>query len=119
MSSKFRHHYQMAKKQALTDTIRGEIVACVGKNFVLVKTSRSSAAAKPPKDESSRLLAVAGRALARPGISRDSVFGNGHKNVYAYSLDPQDPTRFIREAQDGTRRIGKMVNGKFKVLAQS
>lgn len=44
------------------------------------------------------MLAAAGRALAHPGISRSSVFGSGHRNVFAYSLAPQDPTRFIREA---------------------
>ena len=112
-----RHHSSMAKKQAPKDTVSGEIVASVGGHFVLVKTSRSNVPVKVPKDESARLLAAAGRALARPGISRSSVFGSGHRNVFAYSLDPQDPTRFIREAQDGTRRVGRMVNGKFKVLA--
>jgi hypothetical protein len=109
----------MAKKQVHNDTIRGEIVASVGGHFVLVKTSKSSTAAKAPKDESARLLAAAGSALARPGISRSAVFGEGRKNVFAYSLDPQDPTRFIRESQDGTRRVGKMVNGKFRVLAHA
>ena len=97
--------------------MRGEIVASVGGHFVLVKTGRSNASVKVPEDESVRLLAAAGRALARPGISRSSVFGSGDKTVYAYSLDPQNPTRFIRESQDGTRRVGRMVNGKFKVLS--
>lgn len=107
----------MAKKQALIDTVRGEVVASVDGHFLLVKTSRSRTLPKVPEGESARVLAAAGRALARPGISRASVFGTGHKNVYAYSLDPKDPTRFIREAEDGTRRLGRMVNGKFKVLA--
>ena len=107
------------KKIASKDTVCGEIVASIGGHFVLVKTSKSSPAAKAPTGESARLLAAAGSALSRPGISRSSVFGSGRKNVFAYSLDPKDPTRFIREAQDGTRRIGKMVNGKFKVLAQA
>ena len=99
----------MAKKQALIDTVRGEVVASVDGHFLLVKTSRSRTLPKVPEGESARVLAAAGRALARPGISRASVFGTG--------LDPKDPTRFIREAEDGTRRLGRMVNGKFKVLA--
>lgn len=109
----------MAKKQAPIDTVRGEVVASVGGHFLLVKTSHVRTLPKVPEGESARVLAAAGRALARPGISRASVFGNGNKNVYAYSLDPQDSTRFIREARDGTRRVGKMVNGKFKVIAHA
>jgi hypothetical protein len=107
------------KSPASNDTVRGEIVASVGRHFVLVKTGKSSPAARSASGESARILAAAGQALSRPGISRSSVFGSGHKNVFAYSLDPQDSSRFIREAQDGTRRVGKMVNGKFRVLAQA
>ena len=110
----------MSKKSvASEDTVRGEIVASVGRHFVLVKTSKSAPIAKTTLSESARLLAAAGQALSRPGISRSSVFGSGHKNVFTYSLDPQDSSRFIREAHDGTRRVGKMVNGKFRVLSQA
>ena len=110
----------MSKKSNATKaTVHGEIVASVGEHFVLVKTGKANVGTKVPADESARLLQAAGQALAKPGISRSSVFGVGHRNVYAYSIDPQDPTRFIREAADGTRRFGKMVNGKFRLLANS
>lgn len=108
----------MSKKSEATQaTVHGEIVASVGERFVLVKTGKASARAKIPAGESARLLQAAGQALSKPGISRSSVFGSGRRNVYAYSLDPEDPSRFIREAADGTRRFGKMVNGKFRLLA--
>jgi hypothetical protein len=105
------------KSNAAKATVHGEIVASVGERFVLVKTGKTSLSTKVPAGESARLLQAAGQALSKPGISRSSVFGAGQKNVYAYSLDPQDPSRFIREAADGTRRFGKMVNGKFRLLA--
>jgi hypothetical protein len=109
----------MTKKFAAKDTIQGEIVASVAGHFVLVKTRKTSPHNKVLQNESASLLLAAGRALARPGISRNSVFGIGHKKVYAYSLDPNDPTRIIREAQDGTRHIGRMVKDKFKALARA
>lgn len=110
----------MSKKSDATQaTVHGEIVASVGERFVLVKTGKASVSAKVPAGESAKLLQAAGQALSKPGISRSSVFGAGRKNVYAYSLDPQDPSRFIREAADGTRRFGKMVNGKFRLLAHA
>jgi hypothetical protein len=34
--------------------------------------------------------------------------------VFAYSVDPADPTRIVREAADGTRTIGRLVNGRFQ-----
>jgi hypothetical protein len=118
--SNLRHHCGMSKKfSAIQTTVHGEVVASVGERFVLVKTGKSSVGVKVPADESAKLLQAAGKALSKPGISRFSVFGAGRKHVYAYALDPQDPSRFIREAADGTRRFGKMVNGKFRLLAHA
>jgi len=111
----------MSKKSDATQaTVHGEIVASVGERFVLVKTgNKARVRARVPAGESDKLLQAAGQALSKPGISRASVFGVGRKNVYAYSLDPQNPNRFIREAADGTRRFGRMVNGKFRLLANA
>ncbi|MEW6704969.1 MAG: hypothetical protein AB1430_08975 [Pseudomonadota bacterium] len=59
------------------------------------------------------LVSKAGRALRKPGIERGAVFKQGKTRVFAFSVDPTDPTRVIREAEDGSRQIGRLVNGRF------
>lgn len=57
-----------------------------------------------------------GRALGRPGVDRQAVFKSTNpsgETVYAYSLDPKNPTRFIREDQSGKKTVGNMVQGTF------
>ena len=62
------------------------------------------------------LVLKIGRALGQPGVNRQAVFkrksavGNV---VYAYSLDPKDPSQFIREDQKGKKTVGSMVRGTF------
>ena len=57
-----------------------------------------------------------GRALGQPGVDRQAVFKSKSavgNVVYAYSLDPKDPSRFIREDQKGEKTVGSMVRGTF------
>lgn len=66
--------------------------------------------------ESARLLLLAaGRAPAHPGLHRASVF-TGAPGVYAYSVDPTDSTRLVRESKDGLLSFGTMVDGRFQEM---
>jgi hypothetical protein len=59
-------------------------------------------------------LAKTGRALAKPGISKASVFRGASKKVFAYSIYSKDPSKIVRQAADGTKTIGRVVDGKFR-----
>jgi len=54
--------------------------------------------------------------LSKPGISRKSVFRSDR--VYAYSIDPQNASRVLRENSDGTKVSGRVVDGRFRVIAK-
>jgi len=60
------------------------------------------------------MVRKAGKALKKPGIKRKVVFKKATKGIFAYSVDPSDATRVVREASDGTRRIGRVIAGRFK-----
>ncbi|PZP99204.1 MAG: hypothetical protein DI587_11140 [Variovorax paradoxus] len=85
-------------------------------HHVLVRTTTSRPAATRAEDSARVLLARAGRALLMPGLSRTSVF-TGPPDVRAYSVDPDDLTRLIEETEDGSRRVGRFVDGRFVALA--
>jgi len=62
------------------------------------------------------LLNRAAKAFAKPGFDRRVIFGSGrNRKVFAYSVYPNDPSKIIREAADGTRTIGRLVGGKFRL----
>lgn len=50
------------------------------------------------------------------GVDRTAVFrSHTGKPVYAYSLDPKDPSRIIKEDRAGKQTIGRMAtDGTFK-----
>lgn len=98
------------------DAVTGKSVAQLGDNFVLVQVGTKKRPAAKPFEKAGVLIPKAGQALKKPGLARGAVF-TGSKRVFAYSVDPADPSRLIREAADGTRKIGRMVDGKFKVVA--
>jgi hypothetical protein len=51
------------------------------------------------------------------GISRDTIFHSRlGRRVDAYSVDPDDPSKIVRERADGTRTIGRLVGGRFRGL---
>ena len=63
------------------------------------------------------LLRKLAKALSRPGIRREVVFGaNPPPRFFAYSLDPTDSERMIRENAAGQREVGRMVNGRFRKI---
>ncbi len=67
----------------------------------------------PAEDSASVLVQKVGKALRKPGIDKQTVFRGGATRVFSYSAYPSDPTRVVREASDGTKRIGRLVKGKF------
>lgn len=90
----------------------------IGDDFVLVKISNAIEAHVKPSDQAVVLVSKAGAALRSPGISRGSVFrGATPQKVFAYSAAPDDAGMLVREAQDGTRQVGKIgADGRFRVL---
>lgn len=72
----------------------------------------------PAGEAAGPLLRRIGKALSKPGVRREAVFGTQpKKNFYAYSLDPTNPTRMIREDAEGNRTVGRMVDGRFRKVA--
>ena len=63
------------------------------------------------------MLMKAGKALNKPGISRETVFGLGAgRGISAYSVYPADPTMVVRESADGRKTIGRLVSGRFRAI---
>ena len=93
--------------------LTGESVAVVA-GFALVRVEpKKKRGAIPPKESSTVLVQKVGQALKKPGIDKKVVFRDNRTGVYSYSTYPSDPTKVMREAADGTKRIGRLVNGKF------
>ena len=89
-------------------TVKGTPVAQLGDGFVLVRVN----AGKPSttlraSDSAKALVGKAAKALRKPGSGR----------IFAYSVDPTDPDKLIRETPDGKRQSGRLVNGRFLVKA--
>jgi hypothetical protein len=89
----------------------------IGADFVLVKIGNAIEAQVKPADQAAVLVYKAGVALRSPGISRGSVFrGSAPQKVFAYSVAPGDAGMLVREAQDGTKQLGKIgADGRFRV----
>jgi len=67
-------------------------------------------------ETTSAILARLGKAMKKPGIDRQCVFkSTAGKKVYAYSIYSKEPTLMIREDAAGTRTIGRLVSGRFRV----
>jgi hypothetical protein len=95
--------------------VQGRSLVKLGAGVVLVQTSPSGK--KPParpEDGAAVLVNKAWKALKKPGISKQAVFRNASSGVFAYSVYPQDTTKVVREAADGTRTIGRLVGGRFQ-----
>jgi hypothetical protein len=68
-----------------------------------------------PREINGTLLIETSRALGRPGLSRKAVFTD--VSVDSYSVDPSNPRQFVRERADGTKTVGRLVNGQFRRLS--
>lgn len=99
--------------------VTGETLASLHGGLALVRVSpQADQVATRPADQASVLIPKLMRAMQKPGISKRAIFGDApHAKVYAYSIDPTDLSRFVRESADGTRVVGHMVGGKFRRVA--
>ncbi len=114
-NSKSRTHGGKSRNEI---RLRGTRIPGLDKEIALVRTG-------PPKkrrsdtrrsDEADVVVQKLGKALGRPGINKLAIFvPPGVASVFAYSVDPFDPSKVVREAFDGTKRIGRVVSGKFKL----
>lgn len=69
------------------------------------------------QEDSKSLLCGIVNATRKAGIDSSVVFGSGTtKKVYAYSVLPSDPSKIVREAEDGTRTVGRVHNGQFRAI---
>ena len=97
--------------------LRGRALPSLDKEVVLVRVGKAK---RPPRsskrsDEAEVIVRKLGKALSKPGISKQAVFrGHTPGKVFAYSTYPEDVTKVVREAADGTRTIGRVVGRKFR-----
>jgi hypothetical protein len=66
------------------------------------------------------LLSRIARIARKPGIPHKVVFCRlTGKTIYAYSIFEKDPTQIVRIDAKGVRKIGKLINGRFRVTSRS
>jgi hypothetical protein len=96
--------------------LRGRRIATLDESLAMVRTGPSIAGAVRPRraDQAGAMLRKTAKALSKPGISKRSIFTKGSRDIFAYSVDPQDANQLVRMSRDGTRRKGKFVSGKFR-----
>ena len=77
-------------------------------------TNFGSAAAR---ETSGQLISHILEISQKPGIKREAIFKKGSpKKIYAYYVLPSDPSKMVREDAEGKKFIGRVTNGKFRVL---
>lgn len=97
-------------------TLKGTVLPSVDKNFVIVRMGpavKAETKVRAGEDARTMLLKMA-KAIEKPGIRRDVVFPDSNPRAYAYYIDAKDPTRIVRESRDGTRKVGRLVQGRFR-----
>lgn len=95
--------------------VSGRSLAVLGRGMELVKVGRATKPKVKRSDAATVLVRKAARALSKPGIRESVVFrGPDPSRVFAYSAHPLDPKKIVRTSADGTRVLGRLVNGKFR-----
>jgi len=97
--------------------LRGKRIATLDKGVSMVRTGPAVGGGAHVRraDAAGAMLRKTAKALTEPGISKLSIFkGSRTGKIFAYSADPNDATKIVQEAWDGTRRTGKAVGRKFK-----
>jgi hypothetical protein len=86
--------------------------------LVVVKIGRPKIApAVVETERASTLVANLLEATRKPGTQREGIFHSKvGKRVFAYSVDPRDTTKIIREDATGKTRVGRFLNGRFQAL---
>jgi len=91
-------------------------VTRLSQGFVLYGDATPKKSSPKSSETAAVLVKKAGRALAKPGISKDVIFPPGHSGLFAYSIYPKDPSKIVRESSTGQRTLGRFVGGRFKAL---
>lgn len=95
----------------------GRLLTTSRADLYLVRVGIEPVTETPADQLAGPLLRRLGKALSKPGISRDAVFGaKPRRNAYAYSVDPNNPKQMIREDAAGNRSVGRMTNGVFRKI---
>lgn len=97
--------------------LRGKALPALDKEVVLVRVGKNKRPRRSvnQSDEAEVIVRKLGKALSKPGISKQVVFrSHTSGKVFAYSAYPEDVTKVVREAADGTRTVGRVVGGKFR-----
>lgn len=101
----------------------GTIIQTPRSDMVIVRVGKVHASPKMVAADqlANTLVPKMGKAFSRPGVNRNSVFqSNTGKTVFAYSMDPRDPSRIIKEDQAGQRTIGRMASdGTFRAARKA
>lgn len=110
----------------LTSQLRvsgGTIIQTPRSDMVIVRVGKVQASPKKVAADqlANTLVPKMGKAISRPGVNRNSVFqSKTGKSVFAYSMDPRDPSRIIKEDQAGQRTIGRMASdGTFRAARKA
>jgi len=104
------------RKQSASTTMQGTRIATLGGNLFVVRAKNTRRPnAETRSSETARVLVPKiGRALAKPGLDRKVVFsGPNVDDLYAYYAHSRDATKVVQESADGTKRVGRVVRGKF------
>jgi hypothetical protein len=82
----------------------------------LVRSTKNSGVAAA-RESSGQLISHILQVSQTPGIKREAVFKKGApRKIYAYYVLPSDPSKMVREDAKGKKFIGRVTNGKFRVL---
>jgi len=98
---------------------RSKAEAASGAAHACGRVVRRRLVAEREEERASNLVPKIGRALRKSGIDRDVLFQKlrpTRMTVYAYSIDPTDVTRIVREAEDGSKTVGRLVGRRFVPL---
>lgn len=69
------------------------------------------------RESSGKLISSLWKMSQKRGIKRDTIFRkNAPRKIYAYYVLSSDPSKMVREDAKGEKLIGRVTNGKFRVL---
>lgn len=96
--------------------INGKRAPAFGRDVVVVRTGRFQEGKTSTKrsEEARTLVGETAKALGRPGIKKSAVFKGGRAEIFAYSVDPEDPKRIVRRSGAGKKSVGRLVDGRFR-----
>jgi hypothetical protein len=112
----FRTRRQISSVIEKNAVLRERRIATPSSDLQVVKIGERGKKPKvTSKEKASFVVAKVGKAMRRPGMDRTLVFKSvSDASVFAYSIDPKDRTRFVREDASGRTTVGRVVSGQFR-----